>query len=171
MAGGQPWRGHDYKTGIMLSGDGPGLTLRTNWTPDIRSTLTYVMIGARLDPIAGPGRDERLGGRGEPRGGPLQGLHDQADLHATRATSGGNCGTNNLGTYAYGGYQPNQCNTSHRLVPPGDSPLRSRGLRSTTSRYTIGGDLRWTVGGFSLQPTLYYQWGHGPVATGGPSIP
>ena len=30
MAGAIPWRGTDYKTGILLSGDGPGFTLRTN---------------------------------------------------------------------------------------------------------------------------------------------
>src|SRR5262249_41681830 len=55
MVGAQPWRGTDYKTGILLSGDGPGLTLRTNYTPDIRSTMSYVMVGTSLDPVQAPG--------------------------------------------------------------------------------------------------------------------
>src|SRR5438445_9183971 len=47
--GGQPAIGHDYKPGILLSGDIPGVTLSTTWTPNIRSTLTYVQIGEALD--------------------------------------------------------------------------------------------------------------------------
>ena len=164
MAGGPPWRGHDYKNGIMLSGDGPGLTFRTNWTPDIRSTLTYVMVGARLDPTQAPGATNDWAGAGSLEMDLFRGFTIKPTLTYARYF-GGNCGTNNLVTYAYGGYQPNQCNANSSLASPaaiaagltpviGGSPL-------TTSRYTVGGDIRWTVGGFSLQPTLYYQWGSG----------
>jgi hypothetical protein len=163
MAGAIPWRGTDYKTGMLLSGDGPGLTLRTNWTPDIRSTLSYVMIGQMIDDLQAPGANNSW----------ATALSLEADLFkgftikptvASAWIRGGNCGTNNLGSYAYAGYQPNVCGPNNvtttggatfpNLVTAqiGASPLDSR-------RYTVGGDIRWTVGGFSLQPTFYYQWG------------
>ena len=31
--GGQPFRGHDYKPGVLASGDFPGVTLETAWAP------------------------------------------------------------------------------------------------------------------------------------------
>ncbi len=34
--GAQPARGHDYKNGILLSGDFPGVTLETTWAPNDR---------------------------------------------------------------------------------------------------------------------------------------
>jgi hypothetical protein len=174
MAGGQPWRGHDYKTGIMLSGDGAGLTFRSTYTPDIRSTLTYVMIGASLDPTQAPGGTNDWAGAGSLEMDIFKGFTIKPTLSYARYF-GGNCGTNNLGTYAYGGYQPNQCNTVTNSSG-GTVPLIS-GSPLTTSRYTVGGDIRWTIGGFSLQPTVYYQWGtgqsyRGPInpLTGLPSI-
>src|SRR5437867_256743 len=47
--GGQPFRGHDYKFGILASGDFAGVTLETAWTPSLRSTVTFVQIGEALD--------------------------------------------------------------------------------------------------------------------------
>src|SRR6266849_1887347 len=47
--GGQPFRGHDYKFGILASGDFAGVTLETTWTPSLRSTVTFVQIGEALD--------------------------------------------------------------------------------------------------------------------------
>ena len=40
--GGQPLVGHDYKPGILATGDFPGVSLETTWAPNLRSTLTYV---------------------------------------------------------------------------------------------------------------------------------
>jgi hypothetical protein len=159
MVGGMPWRGTDYKVGMLLSGDGPGATLRTNWTPDIRSTLSYVQVGARVDPTQAPDAKNNW----------AVALSVEADIFkgftikptfAYATYLGGNCGTANLGTYAYGGYQPNQCNTSS-AVPPVTQPPPLSGSPLGTQRYTIGGDLRWVAGGFSVQPSLYYQWGNG----------
>jgi len=160
MVGGQPWRGHDYKTGIMLSGDGPGGTLRTNWTPDIRSTLSYVMVGAKLDPTVAPGAANNWAVAASLEADIFKGFTIKPTF-TYASYFGGNCGTNNLGTYAYGGYQPNQCNTTTSLSGAGTTTPIISGSPLGTERYTIGGDLRWTVGGFSLQPTLYYQWGTG----------
>jgi hypothetical protein len=159
MVGGQPWRGTDYKFGILLSGDGPGATLRTNWTPDIRSTLSYVQVGARLDPTQAPDAKNNWAIAASLEMDIFKGFTVKPTF-AYASYLGGNCGTNNLGTYAYGGYQPNQCNTS-TAVPPVTQPPPLSGSPLGTQRYTIGGDLRWTAGGFTLQPTVYYQWGNG----------
>jgi hypothetical protein len=163
LAGGQPWRGTDYKVGMMLSGDGPGLTLRTNWTPDIRSTLSYVMIGAALDPVIAPGAKNNWAVAASLEADLIKGLTVKPTF-TYASYFGGNCGTGNLGTMAYGGYQPNQCNTV-TSVTGGTTPIIP-GSPLGTSRYSIGGDVRWTVGAFSLQPTLYYQWGTGQSYVG-----
>src|SRR6266852_505786 len=52
--GGQPFRGHDYKPGIMATGDFPGVTLETVWAPNVRSTLTFVQISEQLDRFIAP---------------------------------------------------------------------------------------------------------------------
>jgi hypothetical protein len=159
MVGGQPWRGIDYKVGTLLSGDGPGITLRTNWTPDIRSTVAYVQIGARLDPTQAPDAKNNWAIATALEVDIFKGFTIKPTF-AYATYLGGNCGTNNLGTYAYGGYQPNQCNTS-TAVPPVTQPPPLSGSPLGTDRYTIGADLRWTIGGFSLQPGVYYQAGTG----------
>ena len=162
MVGAQPWRGTDYKTGILSSGDGPGLTLRTNWTPDIRTTLSYVMVSAKLDPVQAPGANNNYAAAVSLEADILRGLTIKPTL-AYASIRGGNCGTNNLGSYAYAGYQPNQCpsgvSTSGGGTFPNLNVLAIPGSPLDSNRYTIGGDVRWTVGGFSLQPTFYYQTG------------
>jgi len=161
MAGGQPWRGHDYKVGMQLSGDGPGLTLRTNWTPDIRTTLSYVMIGAgNIDKINAPGQANNWATALSFEADIIKGLTVKPTF-VYASYFGGNCGTSNLGTQAYGGYQPNQCNTTTSLSGAGTTTPTIAGSPLGTSRYTIGGDVRWTIGAFSLQPTVFYQWGTG----------
>jgi hypothetical protein len=159
MVGGQPWRGIDYKVGTLLSGDGPGITLRTNWTPDIRSTLAYVQVGARLDPTQAPDAKNNWAIAAALEMDIFKGFTIKPTV-AYASYLGGNCGTNNLGTYAYGGYQPNQCNTS-TAVPPVTQPPPLSGSPLGTDRYTVGADLRWTIGAFSLQPGVYYQFGTG----------
>jgi hypothetical protein len=163
MVGGQPWRGHDYKTGMMLSGDGAGGTLRTTWTPDIRSTMTYVMIGAQLDPTQAPGGTNDFGVAASLEMDIFKGF-TLKPTYTFAHYFGGNCGTSFLGTAPYGGYQPNQCNTV-TSVTGGTVPLIS-GSPLTTNRHSLGLDLRWTVGGFSLQPTIYGQIGTGQSYVG-----
>jgi hypothetical protein len=150
--GGQPARGHDYKNGIQLSGDIPGATLQTNWTPDIRSTVTFVQMAAKLDPIIAPGANENWATVASVemdifKGFTLKPTYSYIWMH------GGSCNANaattgsSLGNPNAGGVQLNDCTT-----PAPFSPL-------TTQRNTIGGDVRWTIGGFSLQPTFLYQFG------------
>ncbi len=69
------------------------------------------MIGAKLDPITAPGATNNWAGAGSLEMDIFKGFTIKPTLTYARYF-GGNCGTNNLGTYAYGGYQPNQCNTA-----------------------------------------------------------
>jgi hypothetical protein len=156
--GGQPARGHDYKNGIQLSGDIPGATLQTNWTPDIRSTLTFLQVSAKLDPVIALGANDNWAMAGSLemdvfKGFTIKPTYTYIWMH------GGSCNasaTIAMGNPAAGGYNPNTCGS-----PVPASPL-------TTQRNTVGGDLRWVAGGFSLQPTFLYQFGTGQSFVLGP---
>src|SRR3970040_1861564 len=43
--GAQPFRGHEYKFGLIAGGDFPGVAVETKWTPNVSSTFTYVPVG------------------------------------------------------------------------------------------------------------------------------
>jgi hypothetical protein len=166
--GGQPARGHDYKPGVLLSGDIPGVTLETTWTPNIRSTLTYVQIGEALD-----------------RGIALNQKDDNAIVASVEVDifkgltvkptfayafwDGGNCGTSNLGTGGYGGYNPNTNCPATTVTVSGSDPLARGsvdvppGVGRNITRYYLGGDVRWTMGPWSFQPTFVYLLGNQQV--------
>ena len=143
MAGGQPWRGHDYKTGIMLSGDGAGRDASGRTGPrtsGARSPTSWSAPGSTRSQA--PGATNNWAGAGSLEVDIFKGFTIKPTFTYANYI-GGNCGTNNLGTYAYGGYQPNQCNDSTTVRPVGP-PLRSRGVpaehqRATPSVATSGG--------------------------------
>ncbi len=138
--GAQPARGHDYKNGILLSGDFPGVTLETTWAPNLRSTISYVQIQEQMDTISVPGATEDWAIVTSVEWDIFKGLTVKP-TYAYAQYFGGNTGTSNLGTEAKNGFNQN-----------GISNLELH-------RHTIGGDVRWTYGGFSLQPTFLYQFG------------
>ena len=150
--GGQPARGHDYKNGMQFSGDFPGINLSTNWTPDIRSTLTFVQIAAKLDPITAQGNRQNWATLGSLEMDVFKGFTVKP-TYSYIWMMGGSCNANaaatgsSLGNPNAGGVQLNDCGA---VLP--SSPL-------LTQRNTIGGDVRWVFGGFSLQPTFLYQFG------------
>jgi hypothetical protein len=146
-AGAQPARGHEYKIGILLSGDFPGVTLETTWAPNIRSTLTYIQIGEQLEPVGFPGATEDWAILASVEVDVSKGLTVKP-TYAYASYYGGNTGAGNLGTEAKNGFTVN--------VAPG-------GVVLETTRHTIGGDVRWAIGGFSLQPTFLFQWGEQSV--------
>jgi hypothetical protein len=146
-AGAQPARGHNYKNGILLSGDIPGLTLETSWAPNLRSTVTYIQIGEQLEPVGFPGATEDWAILASVEWDIFKGLTFKP-TYAFAEYYGGNTGTGNLGTEAKNRFNVN--------VNPGGVILK-------TTRHTIGGDVRWTVGGFTLQPTFLFQWGEQSV--------
>jgi hypothetical protein len=145
-AGGQPARGHEYKVGILLGGDFPGVAIETTWAPNMRSTLTYVQIAESLDKFTAPGQNESQAILASLEWDVFKGLTVKP-TYAYAHYTGGNCGTANLGMEVKDGFNPNNCTPT------------TTGGRLQTNRHTIGGDVRWTAGPFSLQPTFLYQFG------------
>lgn len=135
----QPARGHDYKVGILLSGDFPGVTWESQWAPNVKSTLSWVQITEGLDGLAAGTDNESYAIVASVEIGVFKGLTVKP-TYAFARFDGGNTGTSALGLPPVGGFVPT-------------------GTRLQTHRHTIGGDVRWTSGPFSVQPTFYYQFG------------
>jgi hypothetical protein len=152
--GGQPFRGHDYKFGILASGDFPGATLETTWAPNVRSTLTFVQIGEALDRFAAPNQKDNIALLASLEVDVFKGLTIKP-TYAYAKYDGGNCGTANLGTPAWGGYNPN---TNCPGVVAG-SVAGPGGVGRDIKRHYVGGDIRWTMGPISFQPTFIYLFG------------
>ena len=156
--GGQPFRGHDYKPGILATGDFPGVNLETRWTPSVRSTLTFVQISEQLDRFIAPNQKDSWALLASLEVDVFKGLTIKP-TYAYGSWDGGNCGTTNLGTIGYGGYSPN---TNCPAVVAGT--VAGPGLvgRRITRHY-LGADARWAAGPFSLQPTFIYLLGEQEV--------
>ncbi len=170
--GGQPFRGHDYKFGILASGDFPGVTLETTWTPNIRSTLTYVQIGEALDRGIALNQKDQNAILASLEIDVFKGLTIKP-TYAYAFYDGGNCGTSNLGTAAWGGYNPNTNCPGTAVSVAGSDPLArgsvdvAPGVGRNIRRHYFGGDVRWTMGPFSLQPTFIYLLGEQQVTRRG----
>ncbi|HSF06893.1 MAG TPA: hypothetical protein VLG10_13990 [Methylomirabilota bacterium] len=136
--GAQPATGHAYKPGILWSGDFPGVNITTTWAPNMRSTLTFAQIGEQVDSLAGGNEDIAFLASFEFdvfKGLTIKPTYTYANYDAF------NTGTANLGTESpKGGFTPNV-------------------LGAHLSRHTIGADVRWRSGPFSLEPTFIYQIG------------
>jgi hypothetical protein len=163
--GGQPARGHDYKPGVLLSGDIPGVTLQTTWTPNIRSTLTYVQISEALDRAIALNQSDSQAIVASVEVDIFKGLTVKPTF-GYGFWDGGNCGTAALGTFGYGGYNPN---TNCPAVTAGSLAAPGNVARNIT-RYYFGGDVRWTAGPWSFQPTLMFLMGNQEVPRRGTAI-
>lgn len=140
--GGQPARGHDYKPGIHFTGDFPGATLETQWAPNIRSTLSYAQIDEGLDPVTNPGGTEDWAIVASVEVGVFKGLTVKPTYSFVRYDQGNNSAAP-FGTEPKGGFNPAAATQANK----------------STTRHTLGGDVRWTVGPWSLAPTFLYQFG------------
>jgi hypothetical protein len=152
--GGQPFRGHNYKVGTLASGDFPGVTLETVWAPNVRSTLTFAQISEALDRFIAPNQKDSFAILASLEMDVFKGLTIKP-TYAYAFYDGGNCGTSNLGTPAWGGYNPN---TNCPAVTAG-SVAAPGGVGRNIHRHYIGGDLRWTIGPITIQPTFTYLIG------------
>src|SRR5262245_61350358 len=137
-AGGQPARGHDYKNGILLSGDIPGVAWEATFAPNLRSTLTYVQARERLDVLQNPGGFESWA------------IVASVEVDLFK-------GFTLKPTFAYADFTGGSGNAS--LGNPNTSGNNFNGTNNKMTRYTIGGDIRWVAGGLTIQPTVYFQWG------------
>lgn len=170
-AGGQPFRGHDYKFGILASGDFPGVALETTWTPNVRSTVTFVQIGEALDRFIANNQKDDIAIVASMEADVFKGLTVKPTF-AYAQYNGGNCGTANLGTPGFGGYNPNaNCPGTTVAVAGSTVPAAAGspapitpGVGRHITRYYFGGDVRWTMGPFSVQPTFLYLYGQQQVA-------
>jgi hypothetical protein len=163
--GGQPFRGHDYKPGVLASGDFPGVTLQTTWAPNVRSTLSFAQISEQLDRFVAPNQKDSFAIVASLEVDIFKGLTIKP-TYAYGFWDGGNCGTSNLGTPAYGGYNPNSncpAVTAGSVAAPG-------GVGRNIRRHYLGGDVRWTMGPFSLQPTFIYLLGEQEVPRRGGGV-
>ena len=155
--GGQPGRGHEYKTGIIFGGDFPGATFETTWAPNVRSTLTYAQIGEALDKVIAPTQREAFAFLASVEMDVFKGLTVKP-TYTFADYEGGNCGTgNNLGTEAKNGFNTNSCGTS--ASPTVATQTNATAQHLETRRHTLGFDVRYTSGPFSFAPTFLYQWG------------
>ena len=165
--GGQPFRGHDYKVGILASGDFPGATLETVWAPNARSTLTYVQIAEAIDRVAAPGQRESFAILASLEVDVFRGLTVKP-TYAYAFYNGGNCGTSHLGTQAVGGINLNgNCPAGTTLSATLASPGTNVGAGGDIRRHYLGGDVLWTSGPWSVRPTFYYVTGDEDIPRAG----
>ena len=134
----QPARGHDYKVGIHFSGDFPGVTLESQWAPNVKTTLTYAQLREKLDETLAPAATESYAILFSPEIGVFKGLTVKPTISWARLDGG--TGNGSLGLPPVNGFNAN-------------------GTNLYTKRWTLGGDVRWMAGPFSVQPTIYYQFG------------
>ncbi len=169
--GGQPARGHDYKPGVLLSGDIPAVALETRWAPNVRSTLTYVQIGEALDRGIALNQKDQNAIVASVEVDIFKGLTVKPTF-AYAFWDGGNCGTSNLGTFGYGGYNPNTNCPGTSVTVGGETVARGTvdvppQVGRNINRYYVGGDLRFTSGPWSFQPTFIYLLGNQEVPARG----
>jgi hypothetical protein len=167
--GGQPFRGHDYKVGILASGDFPGVALETTWTPNVRSTVTFVQIGEALDRGIALHQKDNFAIIASLEADVFKGLTIKP-TYAYAFYDGGNCGLSNLGTPGWGGYNPNT-NCPATIATPGAAlpsvASTPGGIGRNIERNYFGADVRWTAGPFSLQPTFIYLLGNQQILQAG----
>jgi hypothetical protein len=147
--GGQPFATlANYKTSYA-NGDFAGISAITTWAPNLRTNLAYVMVE---EEVAGSNRLLRTSAnrRGEdyavifsPELTPFKGL-DIKPLYSYFHAQGPTAGA-----------ARRPVNNQQGAVAPTEE-----------NRHTIGLDARWRSGPFSLDPTLYYQFGDRTQRTG-----
>ena len=134
----QPARGHDYKFGILLSGDIPAATIESTFAPNLRSTVTYVQAREQLDEVRAPGAAESWA------------IVASVEVDLFK-------GFTLKPTYAFADFTSGTGNANLGL--PNTSGMSFNGTNNRVTRHTFGGDIRWVAGGLTFQPTVYFQWG------------
>src|SRR5262245_17152113 len=163
-AGGQPFDTlGQYKLAQYANGDFAGISAITTFNPNIKTNLAWVIIE---DQLAGAnrGNPSLKTGRGEdsalifsPEFTLTKGL-DIKPLYSWIHLDGATSGTvrrNLANPSTVGG----TLNGAGALGEPTNPPAAGSPAFHQ-DRHTIGLDARWRVGGFGLDPTFYYQFGH-----------
>jgi len=158
--GGQPFASlSNYKTAAYSNGDFAGLSTVTTFSPNVKLSFAYVLVE---DQLAGGNRAlaQVRTSRGEdyafivsPEITPFKGLDIKplfSWYHIDGLTSSSTRG--NHANIRTAGGTTNGPAAAGSTTTAGDSTLHEE-------RYTVGLDMRWRVGPFGLDPTVYYQWG------------
>jgi hypothetical protein len=166
-AGGQPFDTlAGYKLALYANGDFAGISAITTFTPNIRTNLAWVIVE---DQLAGAnrGNPSLKTGRGEDYAliasldiTPIKGL-DLKPLYSWFHADGQTSGTarrNLVNRGTAGGSLNGPTGASVAFGSP-SNPSAAGDPSYHEDRHTIGIDARWRIGSFSLDPTLYYQWG------------
>ena len=192
-AGLQPFATLGTYRATYTAGDFPGISAVTEWAPNLKTSLAYVMIDEAL---ASSDRNGFLGAaagtkatRGNdfavifsPEFTPFKGL-DIKPLYSyfrgegTTSGSTRRAATNITTSSTFGAFTPGGSvagATAYQLRNSGGAAVYANGDPSQTEdRHTIGLDARWRSGPFSLDPTILYQFGTrnnvdyaGPAGTG-----
>jgi hypothetical protein len=137
-----------YKLAALATGDFAGISWVTQFSPNVKWNFTYAQFEENLTKGARASCPDCTGGNGDDFAiinsveiTPIKGLDIRPTvsvLNAWGATNGA------------------------VKVPAG----RAFGARDKEERYTIGVDARWRSGPFSLDPTLFYQFGDSESGNG-----
>lgn len=135
--GGQPFS-VNYKLGTLATGDFAGVNLFTQLGPTLRWHATYAQVEEDLT-----GREFNAAARGD----------DFAFITSLEVTP--TRGLDLRPTYAF--FWSDGTTSTAARVPVGGTPSIIRGDKE--ERHTVGLDARWRRGPFSLDPTVFYQFG------------
>jgi hypothetical protein len=157
-----------YKICALACSDFAGVNIDTKWSPNITSHVTFAQIEEELQ---GP----NTGGSG------ITGFNngdDFAIIASVEITPFK--GLDIRPIYAFGLFEGATSSAARVAVSNGviaGSPAFSSSNRTSESRHTIGVDMRWRSGPFSVDPTFLYQFGKrdmvdpfGPVVAGAQPI-
>jgi len=170
--GAQPWEAH-YKLAVLANGDFAGIHVTNQWSPMIKTNFTYAQIEEQSTGYAdGFVRGDDFAIVTSIEVTPFKGLDirpifSYANFQgvtsgASRQARGG-IGTG-AGVYPTGGGTTGTAGgtvAGGALCNPGGGVAVATCQENSAieDRFTVGVDARWRFGPFSLDPTVFYQFG------------
>ena len=139
-----------YKICALACSDFAGVNFSTTWSPNVKSHITFAQIEEEL---SGPS----TGGGAAPAGL----LGDDFAFIASVEISPFK-GLDIRPIYAYASFEGTTSGAARVAVSNGviaGNPAFGTSTRDHESRHTLGVDLRWRSGPFSVEPTFLYQFG------------
>jgi hypothetical protein len=139
-----------YKICALACSDFAGVDLTTTWSPNIKSHLTFAQIEEELQ---GPS----TGGSG------ITGFNNGDDWAIIASVEVSPFkGLDIRPIYAFAMFEGATSTAARSVVSNGvvgGVPAFGSSTRNSESRHTVGVDLRWRSGPFSVEPTALYQFG------------
>lgn len=156
-----PFENDTYKLGVLAFGNYAGAHSEIDLAPGIKSTFTY----AQIDEAS---RDAFPGNHGD----------DFATIFTVEVSPFKGLDVKPIFSYAFLDGTSNPANNTLTTLPVAYGPRQARGgvgdniasfpAQATEDRFTLGLDAKWKMGAWSLEPTVFYQWGTREMV---PSVP